>query len=95
MVRPIFSTEMDASLGIIEPQIKPAEITIFPNPTREMIYVKNSLGLSPIEKLLFDASGRILTSTTEESFDLGEVEPGIYFISIPSISDRRYKVIKL
>ena len=95
MARPIFSTEMDASLGIIEPQIKPAEITIFPNPTREMIYVENSLGLSYLKKLLFDASGRMLTSTTEESFDFSEVEPGIYFISVPSISDRRYKVIKL
>ena len=95
MVRPIFSTQMDASLGIIEPQTKPAEITVFPNPTRAFIYVKNSLGLSSIEKVLFDAAGRTLMRTNQESFDLRTVEPGIYFISAPSLSDKRYKVIKL
>ena len=95
MVRPIFSTEMDASLGLIEPETKPFEITLFPNPTREFIYVQNSFGLSSIEKFLYDASGRLLMRTTQDSIDLRGFDSGIYFISVPSLSEKRFKVIRL
>ena len=95
MVRPIFSTEMDASLGLINPQIKPLEITLFPNPTHDVIYIENSFGLSSIEKFLYDASGRTLMRTTEDSFDLRGVDSGIYFISVPSVSEKRFKVIRM
>ena len=95
MVRPIFSTEMDASLGLIEPETKPVEITLFPNPTREFIYVQNSFGLSSIEKFLYDASGRALMRTTQDSIDLRGFDSGIYFISVPSVSEKRFKVIRL
>ena len=95
MVRPIFSTEMDASLGLFESQTKPVDITLFPNPASEIVYVRNSLGLLSIEKLLLDAAGRELMRTTQDSFNLSKLGSGIYFISVPSLSDRRYKVIKL
>jgi len=95
MVRPIFSTEMDASLGLIDSQIKPVEITLFPNPTRDVIYIENSFGLSSIEKFLYDASGRALMRTMEDSFDLRGVDSGIYFISVPSVSEKRFKVIRM
>lgn len=95
MVRPIFSTEMDASLGLFESQTKPVDITLFPNPASEVVYIRSSLGFLSIEKSLLDAAGRELMRTTQDSFNLSKLGSGIYFISVPSLSDRRYKVIKL
>ena len=95
MIRPIFSTEMDVSLGLFESQTKPLDITLFPNPASEVVYIRSSLGFLSSEKLLLDAAGRELMRTTQESFNLSQLGSGIYFISVPSFSDRRYKVIKL
>ena len=95
MVRPIFSTEMDASLGLFESQTKPVEITLFPNPAGELVYISSSLGSLSSEKLLLDAAGRELMRTAQDSFDLSKLGSGVYFISVPSLSDKRYKVIKL
>ncbi len=94
MVRPIFSTQMDASLGLIEPETESIQISIFPNPVRDEVFIKNA-GESLNEKLLLDAAGRVLMSTMEDSFDLQTLDSGIYFISVPQHSEKRYKVIKL
>ena len=94
MVRPIFSTQMDASLGLIEPETESIQILIFPNPVRDEVFIKNA-GESLNEKLLLDAAGRVLMSTMEDSFDLQTLDSGIYFISVPQHSEKRYKVIKL
>ena len=94
MVRPIFSTQMDASLGLIEPETESIQILIFPNPARDEVFIKNA-GESLNEKLLLDAAGRVLMSTMEDSFDLQTLDSGIYFISVPQHSEKRYKVIKL
>lgn len=94
MVRPIFSTQMDASLGLIEPETESIQILIFPNPVRDEVFIKNA-GESLNEKLLLDAAGRVLMSTMEDSFDLQTLDSGIYFISVPQRSEKRYKVIKL
>ena len=71
------------------------EIKLFPNPTRDFIYIENSFGLSSIEKFFYDSSGRALMRTTEDFFDLRGVNPGIYFISVPSVSEKRFKVIRM
>jgi len=94
MVRPIFSTQMDTSLGLIEPETESIQILIFPNPVRDEVFIKNT-GESLNEKLLLDAAGRVLMSTMEDSFDLQTLDSGIYFISVPQHSEKRYKVIKL
>ena len=94
MVRPIFSTQMDTSLGLIEPETESIQILIFPNPVRDEVFIKNA-GESLNEKLLLDAAGRVLMSTMEDSFDLQTLDSGIYFISVPQHSEKRYKVIKL
>jgi len=94
MVRPIFSTQMDTSLGLFEPETESIQILIFPNPVRDEVFIKNA-GESLNEKLLLDAAGRVLMSTMEDSFDLQTLDSGIYFISVPQHSEKRYKVIKL
>ena len=94
MVRPIFSTQMDTSLGLFEPETESIQILIFPNPVRDEVFIKNA-GESLNEKLLLDAAGRVLMSTMEDSFDLQTLDSGIYFISVPQRSEKRYKVIKL
>ena len=94
MARPIFSTQMDASLGLIEPETESMQIVIFPNPVRDDVFIKNAGGSSN-EKLLLDAAGRVLMRTRQDSFDLQTMDSGIYFISVPQFSEKRYKVIKL
>jgi len=95
MLRPIFSTKMDTSLGLIETLKKPVDIMLYPNPTLDILHIDNSLGLSSIEKLIFDPTGRELARTTEDAFDLSRFNPGIYFISVPSLSEKRFKVIRM
>ena len=94
MARPIFSTQMDVSLGLIEPETESMQIVIFPNPVRDEVFIKNAGGSSN-EKLLLDAAGRVLMRTRQDSFDLQTMDSGIYFISVPQFSEKRYKVIKL
>ena len=94
MMRPIFSTGMDASLGIENLTLEHDPIELFPNPTNNIINIKVSKALVGSQKLLLDGYGRLLKKTFSNHFDLTELNPGIYFICIPEMSSNFAKVIK-
>ena len=94
MLRPIFSTSMDVSLGIENSPLLEENLVIYPNPTNDYVTIKLSSSRVDSQKLLLDSFGRVLKKTRSDKFDLSDLTAGIYFISIPSISSKLTKVIK-
>ena len=94
MLRPIFSTSMDVSLGIENSPLLEENLVIYPNPTNDYVTIKLPSSRVDSQKLLLDSFGRVLKKTRSDKFDLSDLTAGIYFISIPSISSKLTKVIK-
>ena len=70
-------------------------IRIFPNPGKEAIFVD---GLSQKTDLIVrDCQGKIVIETTADVYsyllNTTDLAPGIYFISIPQINQKNYKII--
>ena len=94
MIRPIFSTAMDASLGLTAPMASSHQLLIYPNPAEQVISVELPLSYANSKKLLMDGYGRIIQETISDAFDLSNVSPGIYFVCVPAYSSALSKVIK-
>ena len=76
-------------------EIETAEITIYPNPTSDIIYVVTNQ-LTPLNYLLYDLNGRVIFSGQIEnnsSIDVSLLQNGIYLIHIPSLNEVK-KLIK-
>lgn len=93
MIRPVFSTALDPILSAnsIETDTK---VILFPNPTSQILNIGGIVDLEGVEIELYDAFGRFILKSTNTQIDLSEYQSGIYFVRIPSISDKTYKVIK-
>ncbi len=92
MLRPIFSTLIDATLQTNE--IEDKELTIYPNPTDGKLTVAFQDGLkAPLN--VYNQLGELMISTDSHQLDLTPLNAGIYFISSPNYSTKVYKVIKL
>ena len=94
MLRPLFSTGMDASLGIESVVESKNEIVIYPNPAYDIINVRVPSPHSGTKKILLDSYGRVLKVTHSNGFDISALNAGIYFISVPALSSNYTKVIK-
>ena len=82
-----------SSLGTLP--IAEDPIRIFPNPGKEAIFVD---GLSQKTDLIVrDCQGKIVIKTTADVYsyllNTTDLAPGIYFISIPQINQKNYKII--
>jgi len=93
MMRPIFSTSLDPTLGI---QTKESIATFYcyPNPAADELYFQSAVALTNEMKFVYDASGRLIAQTTENTISLVDFHQGVYFVSIPSISPKPVKIIK-
>jgi hypothetical protein len=95
MLRPIFSTGMDATLGIENAFVGEGNsFDLFPNPTSQIINMNVPDRIKGCKKILVDGYGRVLKETFSNSFDLSGMNSGIYFISVPELSSSLFKVIK-
>jgi hypothetical protein len=95
MLRPIFSTGMDATLGIENVFVGEGNsLDLFPNPTSQIINMNVPDRIKGCKKILVDGYGRVLKETFSNSFDLSGMNSGIYFISVPELSSSLFKVIK-
>lgn len=80
MIRPVFSTGINYTLGIEVEEINNREISVFPNPANERV---NISGMNPTEKLcLFDLSGRLIQETYGSVLDVEALTTGLYIISV-------------
>ncbi len=93
MIRPIFSTEMDASLGLRdEISSVSSEVTVFPNPTSDIVTVKVENGLYTGVQV-FDLMGRMIVGTDSNQVDLSGNPDGVYIFKLAGIN-KIVKVIK-
>ena len=92
MLRPIFSTLIDATLQTNETEEK--ELTIYPNPSNGKLTVEFQNGhQAPL--FVYNQLGQLMMSSDSNQLDLTPLNAGIYFISSPNYSTKVYKVIKL
>jgi hypothetical protein len=92
MMRPVFSTSLDASLEVSEQ--KQVDVIIFPNPTYDIITISISNGMEEAEIEVLDFAGRKMFTVFGKEVNLSNLYAGIYFIRIPAISNKAFKVIK-
>jgi len=92
MIRPVFSTGLDQTLGIIKD--KKESVSIYPNPTSEYITISSSKNLIPSTIELYDTYGQMILKTEDNSIDLSDYQNGLYFIRVPLLSSETFKVIK-
>ncbi len=93
MIRPVFSTALDAILS--SNSLKTEEkVILYPNPTSKYLNIGGLVNSVGIEIEMYDSFGRLMLKSNETVIDLSEFHSGIYFVRIPSISEKTYKVIK-
>lgn len=91
MIRPIFSTGLDAVLNVSNTEEQ--NLTIYPNPATETIFIDSE---NEDEKVfIFDSFGRIVKQEIGKSIAIGDLTRGIYFIAVPSITSKTAKFVKL
>ena len=93
MMRHVFSTALDPILSTNSLETY-KKVILFPNPTSQILNIGGIVDSGGVEIELYDAFGRFIVKSTNTQIDLSEYQSGIYFVRIPSISDKTYKVIK-
>ena len=94
LMRPIFSTALDASLGVKESKITESIFEVYPNPAEDVL----NFNVSPLSykgARLFDMQGKILMeiSENEVQINISDIRPGIYLIQ-ENASGITRKIIK-
>ena len=65
-----------------ENDVSAADIEVYPNPAHDFIQV-NVTGLSSVRRVdLYDVSGQLVLSSTENTINVSELESGLYFVEI-------------
>lgn len=93
MIRPIFSTGLDVTLGIKDQEIalKPV-VKAYPNPTTGIVSVDVEEAIYQGVQV-FDLQGRMVVDTDSDRVDLSEKPNGIYIFKLKGIGET-LKVIK-
>ncbi len=93
MLHPIFSTTLDASLGISNEVTQQETWSVFPNPAQKEVQVTLPLIYRGKQIILCDALGKIQLSQTESILDISRLPNGIYFLRCPQTSLGTLKLI--
>lgn len=93
MMRPIFSTGMDVSLGLPEEvAVAKPSIVVYPNPTNGIVSIDIDRSIyKGVE--VFDLQGRLIVDTDLTQIDLSQNPNGIYIFKLKGIGEI-IKVIK-
>ena len=92
MMHPIFSTSLDASLGLSNSQSSNLQWSVYPNPAKQQITVSLPTCFQGSSIELHNALGQLIMQQTMSLFDISMLPNGIYFLSCPGTS---LDVIKL
>lgn len=81
IIRPVYSTRLNGTLGVENKSIENQEITIYPNPTSNVV---NLSGLNSSDRVeIRDLSGRIIySSTATTNISLNDFSNGIYVVCV-------------
>jgi hypothetical protein len=91
MIRPIFSTALDAELGIEEKRPE-VEAILYPNPTTDEVQIEMTRGnYQGVE--VYSIQGLKLFASDEKTVSLAQQPAGVYFFTFKG-SRKVYKIIK-
>jgi Secretion system C-terminal sorting domain len=95
MMRPIFSTNGNADLGIIEPATS-LNWDAFPNPVTDQLHIRWNENSSFPGAYVVDCTGRIVAemSSESESISFAEYPSGVYFLKLIGSQVSTKKIIK-
>jgi hypothetical protein len=93
MIRPIFSTSVDAELEVPSIVNEEVSVSIYPNPTSSIVTIDVS-GANYEGADLYSTDGRLINSAEETKIDMSSLPNGIYFIRLKGLNTKAYKVIK-
>ena len=92
MIRPVFSTGMDVSLGVHDIVKEKPSVIAYPNPTTGMVTINVDRAIyNGVE--VYDLQGRLITKTDSDQVDLSPNPDGVYFFKLNGIGEI-IKVIK-
>jgi hypothetical protein len=92
LIRPIFATELNITLGTNKLSNELEQLVIYPNPSSGLFQVKSSNNIETTY-LIYDLKGQLIIQSNEKIIDLSLHEPGIYFLKDTATS-KTYKLIK-
>ncbi len=92
MIHPIFSTELDVTLGIKEKERKELKINVFPNPTSGQVKIEvEDSAFTGVEVL--SIQGKKIIESDQPIVDLSDFPSGMYFFKVNG-SGKTIKIIK-
>ncbi len=94
MIRPIFSTAFDASLGIEENKaVEETEVIVYPNPTSGNLHI--NVHNAVFERAeVYDMQGSRVIESLETTVDMSQLPGGVYYVRVNGLP-RMHKVVKL
>lgn len=92
MIRPIFSTGLDVTLGLNEKSKVEDKVLIYPNPTEQSITV--DAGMFDIKEMrLYSLQGNLVSIAESNIMNIIDLPSGVYFLKIEGLNGT-YKVIR-
>jgi|TARA_R110000737_G_scaffold140765_1_gene171534 hypothetical protein len=93
MIRPIFSTSLNAELSVEEKQLNIEKFVLYPNPSKDRVTLKTESGSPVLGMALYNLQGQLVKETKENQLELSDLQSGIYLVK-PTGSDKIIKLIK-
>jgi hypothetical protein len=93
MMRPIFSTSLNAELNLEEKVIITEKYILYPNPAKDRVSLKTESGKEVEGMILFNLQGQLVRETNNNQLELNDLQSGIYFVK-PFGSNQTIKLIK-
>jgi hypothetical protein len=93
MIHPIFSTALDATLGINQQTEAAATWSAIPNPATNQVQIMLPKAYEGKQILLLDAMGKIQLAQVSNTFDISTLPNGVYFLQCPSTHLSTLKLI--
>jgi len=92
LMRPIFATKLNITLGENELSFEDDKTYVFPNPSTGIFSIRTN---STSEKIyeVYDLKGQLILKTNQKTIDLSTNESGIYFLKDTTTS-KTHKLIK-
>lgn len=91
MIRPIFSTALDVTLGI-EEKVSSNSAIVYPNPAENIVNIEtNGFEFDNVE--VYNLQGQFMLSSTEPRIDMSEFATGMYILRIAGVN-KVFKVYK-
>jgi hypothetical protein len=92
MIHPVFSTALDAELGVPESLKENLDVKIYPNPTNGKLTIE-LVGAIYEGAEVYSLDGRKVMSSPESQLDLSNFNAGVYYIRLIGFENKTYKII--